>query len=708
MITSFEVGALFKIIDEASPTLRKILAQVRELNKAIEGARANMTAVGKNPALVAAIDETKTLAVAWRDVQKAASAASRAIGAASKRSLAGPTAAGVAEAQQLATAWERIAVATAAANGSARGTIGASRRAISGGAAAAAGGSVGGGGGGNRFRPRAAGHGSGGAHISGPAIGIPGGGHVRFGGNAGGAALGAAGFVGYGAYEAAQMEDAVWQLIYHSGREQTPENRAMFRKILQDSMAESGYSLHDVSESAKQEIRMFQGTPGGGIDVLPEMLRAATIESRLKGESPEESMKALIGLAHMTKQYDPEAIKKLAPAFAFLSTANPGSLSSIERAAGYAVPILQSSLGVDPMQSLLLGTALTRAGATSTKSGTWLREMAIRAMPGTAIFESEKKAEHHDELLKRLGLLDDKEKPLWFTDGKPDIFKLLDIAGTNLDKIPMAERAGVERKLFGAQGSGGLALLADPAVREQITALRREMDSPEFKNRYAGFTQAYEQGSTVQQARTAMAEFNITMMDIGAHTLPAVNSALRDFKGVLEGLRNIIPGAKPGAGGASVGARALEGAAAGAAGGAIYGAFGGPVGALGGAAIGGALGTAYSFMENYTPQLHADMEAAKERRKRQAAKYNWWGKYIGDSDSGEAAPDKSKSSGTFPAIPNQQQSQRPVQLNLNIDGKTLAQALSESNNQYLGFPTQAPAADGMSQFYGGDHNYPDK
>jgi hypothetical protein len=166
---------------------------------------------------------------------------------------------------------------------------------------------------------------------------------------------------------------------------------------------------------------MFQGTPGGGIDVLPEMLKAAAIEARVKGESPEESMKALIGLAHMTKEYGPEAIKKLAPAFAFLSTANPSSLASIEKSAGYAVPTLQSSLGIDPVQSLLMGTALTRAGATSTKSGTWLREMAIRAMPGTAIFESEKKAEHHDEMLKRIGLLDKDERPTWFTDGKPDL-----------------------------------------------------------------------------------------------------------------------------------------------------------------------------------------------------------------------------------------------------------------------------------------------
>jgi hypothetical protein len=80
------------------------------------------------------------------------------------------------------------------------------------------------------------------------------------------------------------------------------------------------------------------------------MLRAATTEARLKGGNPKEAMSALVGLADMTKQYSPEAIKKLAPAFAFLSTANPGSLGSIERAAGYAVPLLQSGLEIERRQ----------------------------------------------------------------------------------------------------------------------------------------------------------------------------------------------------------------------------------------------------------------------------------------------------------------------------------------------------------------------
>jgi hypothetical protein len=47
MITSFEVGSIFKIIDEASPALRKILAEVRQLNAALDKARKNLAEMGK-------------------------------------------------------------------------------------------------------------------------------------------------------------------------------------------------------------------------------------------------------------------------------------------------------------------------------------------------------------------------------------------------------------------------------------------------------------------------------------------------------------------------------------------------------------------------------------------------------------------------------------------------------------------------------------
>jgi hypothetical protein len=631
METGFVVGSRFVLVDEFSPALRLILKQVRELNVALDKARASLSTLGKfamPTGLTAATAQTGELAAAWGLVAKNAGLAQRAIGSAST-----------------VAARTSLPAAAAAATGS---------------------------GGGGRHRPGFLGRGGG---VYGPSLPLPGGGFARMGGGA----MAGAGLLGYGVYQSAQMEDAVFQLIYHAGLEQNDANRARFRKVIQDSMAESGYGLKDIAASAKQEVRMFQGTPGGGLDVLPEMLRAATIESRLKGSTPEESMRALIGLAHMTKQYSPEAIKKLAPAFAFLSTANPASLASIERAAGYAVPLLQSGLEIDPLQTLLLGTALTRAGATNTKSGTWLREMAIRAMPGTTLM-TKFMYKKHEAALKELGLSDEKGKPTWFTDGKPDLLKMLDIGGAGAAKIPLERRAAIERSLFGAQGGGGFALLADPAVRDQVQSLRKTMDSPEFKNRYAGFTESYKQGSTVQAARTAMAEFNVTMMDIAKVTLPAVNNALGGFKSVLEGIRGIIPGGD-GKGGAVVGGHAILGAAGGAALGAGIGAFGGPVGALGGALIGGAAGGLEGVIENYMRQQEQDRKDGGRAYERQ--REEMWKPRLRLGGSSEAAPTAKLA---------------PVAFSLNIDGRALAQTVIEQMEYITEHATGSPNYNGLSNF----------
>jgi hypothetical protein len=540
MIASLEVGAVFRIINEASPALVKILKQIRELNAVVEKAKINLAEIGKMPSMTAAIGETDKLAKTWGDVAANAGAARLATNNAANQT--------------------RRAMGNAAGAGGAGGT------------------------GGGRHGPRL-----GGLPLGG--LGIPGAGYIN-------AAMAAAGLVGYGAYQAAELEDSVFQLLYHAGMQQNDANRKTFRDILSNSVKSSGYGLHDISEAAKQEIRMFQGTPGGGLDVLPEMLRAATVESRLKGESPEESMRALIGLAHMTKEYSPEAIRKLAPAFAFLSTANPSSLSSIERAAGYAVPLLQSGLEIDPMQSLLMGTALTRAGATNTKSGTWLREMALRAMPGTSMM-SKLAFKKHEEALKAFGLVDDHDQPTWFENGKPDLLKMLDIAGGRAAGIPLEKRAAYERALFGAQGGGGFSLLADPKVREQVQALNKEMNSPQFKARYGGFVQAYQDNSTVQNARTAMGEFNMTMADIGSHVLPAVNGALKDFKAVLEGIDKMLPGSERDKTRAST--LMLQRAGELAIGGGLVGApFGLAVpGALGGGVLGGLEGAIEPYVDDF-------------------------------------------------------------------------------------------------------------
>src|SRR5216683_2880533 len=145
MITGFAVGAEFRLIDQFSPTLRKLLGEIRQLNVVLDQARANLAALGKFAmpvGLTAAVGETQALGVAWREVAAASALATRNLAAAG---AAGHTAAA---------------------------------------SAAIGGGAVGGGGAGGGRRRLGNWLGGGGVHVGGPGASIPGGGHVRLGGGA--------------------------------------------------------------------------------------------------------------------------------------------------------------------------------------------------------------------------------------------------------------------------------------------------------------------------------------------------------------------------------------------------------------------------------------------------------------------------------------------------------------------------------------------
>lgn len=509
-VFSYEVGAIFTIVDRASPVLRTLAAQFKEMNVQILDAKKALASLG-------------TTGLAGLN--------SRLTGVNERITAIGKGAVG--SQAEVTAAFAKIDASAAKSIDSLRamkvemGEIAAASRAVRGPAALPT------------LRRRGSsggGHGGGGVGFSGPSVGIPGGSHMHLRGTAGLAALGA---IGYGAYEEAEVEDATFQLLYHTGLPSTPANSEMFRRVIQDSLSTSGFSLNSIVEAAKTESRMFKGTPGNGVDVLPEMLRAASTEARLKGTSLDEAMRSLIGLAHMTKQYDPEAIKKLAPAFAFLSSSNPDSLGGMERAASYAVPILQSGMEIDPITSLMLGTVLTRAGATNTKSGTWLRNMMLNSLPGTSLM-SKIAFKKHEEALRALGLVDEKDNATWFTDGKPDPFKMLDIASGKAAEIPLIKRAAYEKQLFGTQGFGAFALLADPAVREQLKALKKEMTSDEFKNRYATFNEDYSKGSPLQQTRQAWGDLQNVLMDIGKTTMPMILPVLKEVDTELKQWKTTI------------------------------------------------------------------------------------------------------------------------------------------------------------------------
>ncbi len=546
MITSFEVGAVLKVIDQASPALRKVLTQLRELNATIEKAKTGLSSLltSLNGELDPAIAQTRELAASWRSVSTAAQGARRSLTSATRASAA--------------VAMPRIP----------------------------RGGGFGG------FARGGGRGGHGGFGVSSFGAPIPGGhAHFRVGSDA---AMIGAGALGYGMYEEAHLEDSIWQMMFHAGMDNTAANRQRLRDIIQSASSKTGFSMRDVSDAAIDEVRMLRGTPDNGIGILPTLLRAAATEARAKGgTSLQEAMSSLIGMAHMDQAYTPSEMEKLLPNFAFLSASTDASLEQIKRAGGYAMPILRSSLNVDPMQSLLMEIALQRAGITNTKSGTWIREMALRAMPGTSMM-SRTAFQRHEEALSEVGLVDGKGNPTWFSNGAPDLIKMLTIAGENLKNIPLTKRAGIERSLFGAQGSGAIAILSDPVVQGQLKALQADM--PRYKSQYGTFMEDYSANSPVQKTRQSWADLQVVLANIGSKTLPPVVGALRDFDAVLNKIRAAMPGSDPqkSAAAMNIGKTAVEGATIGAG----VGFFAGGVGAVPGAAIGGVIGGTWGAVEN--------------------------------------------------------------------------------------------------------------
>ena len=649
MIAGFEVGAVFKIINEASPALTRILRQVRELNAVIDKARENLATLGTglgNIKLGAATEETAALAAEWKNVARNATSARLAIGNASSAALR------------------------------AGGAGGAGIGGLPGGGRQRLGSWLGGGG---HF-------GGGGGHIGGPGIGLPGGSHFR----GGGLAMAGAATFGWGLDQAAKTQDYVWKLEDISGLPHDEITHSKFRNLLEDFQVKSGFGIDAAGEAALADIRQMQGVPGGGVDTLGEILSAGAVEARRKGSSLEELVESGIGLAHQFKAYSPPEIRNLMATFAAMSTADPRTLSSMKRASGYAVPYL-SELGFDPSSVFVAGTALARAGVDSTRSGTWIRELSARAMSGK-----------HLDSLYHLGLVDENGKPTFYTNGRPDEFKLIEQASRGLQKLSPEDRERFGRDALGAQGFGGAAVLGDPKVLEQMHQLDAIRKSSAFNERYNNFGKDYLDGSTLQDARVAMAEFNVTAGELARMTLPAVNVALGNFRSILEGIRSVLPGTD-GKSAAIVGGSAITGAIAGAGAGAIYGAFGGPIGALGGAAIGAGIGGVGAIAEEYMRNNPGPIDRFGREAiitGNSAAQAADGMKALGDAIRGLPA----QPGGVFPGG----SSPAPIQLNLNVDGRALASATSTALANMYAYPLQAPGADGLTNPRSPDDNFPSK
>ena len=375
MITSFEVGAVFKIIDEASPTLRKTLRQIRELNEFIAKTNEGMAAMMKMLAssMDPAINSTRALAVEWKGVSAAAQGARRSIAsaaAAGSKMTFDRTIARDASAARRFTASGVPAIAqfrTPQPWGAPR-----APKVPSEGVPRPSGGGAGGRGGSGGFLVRP---------LNAP---LPGG-HASF--HAGNATMLAAGAIGYGIYEQNQaLTNAVGAVVAAAqpilNKTFTGPSRQLTETVeaIKRISRENGFSIGEASTMVRQDVLGMAGIPfKQRLGMTPYLGRFAWAEGLLKHLEPQEADKAFIGLMHQWGAYSPKQMRALGNEIVGLSTLSFANLKQMEGTSSYIAPTAQL-LKIPRREVLSYIAASQRAGVTSSKAGTWFNALILEGL----------------------------------------------------------------------------------------------------------------------------------------------------------------------------------------------------------------------------------------------------------------------------------------------------------------------------------------
>jgi hypothetical protein len=635
MITSFEVASIFRIKDEATLTLKKMTEEVRAFQMEVKEAQENLAAMGRL--------RLTGLGTRLKGLTDQADKMSSAFGTTFATMDKG-VATSTAEVRLLAAEWRSVAAAATAASRATR-TVGTA--------------------GGNPRQRIAGSHGGGrGFHVSSPGVPLPGGMHARFRG-AGNAPLMAAGAAGYSIYEALEVGDVVSKGLANVYPEGLPSNfdaqkDELTKKIIEEA-AITKLPLGVVAKMAMDEIRTNANQPWAArMRMLPLVIESAAREAYQKGTSPESATSAFVGQLHQIRAFTPAEIEKYGPMLAFFASKDPNSLVNIAKSAAYHSPIATTMLGIPIEQDLAAQTVLDRTGVGG-KSGTWLREMVTRAAKPV----HDKSYVAKMKRLQEFGLMDAAERPTWMTDGHYDEAKMLHILADHLKDVPIEERAGKLKQIFGERGAGAVALMTDPKMLQQYDELLKEShDIMANKDWWA------QQNATnpMQKMKGAMVDAQIAALAAGQVLTPPAVGAAAAAASVLGWAAGILPA--PGSAGEKRGEKMGEWGGIGAVIGGVLGIPGGPAGIAGGALLGGSVGGEVGYLIGTFKILD---DAAKGAAG--ALEFLWkYGPGSGGRDAMPADP-KKQSWNVIPPPSGEQTIQ--VATTINVDGRKLAEVVTK-------------------------------
>lgn len=363
--------------------------------------------------------------------------------------------------------------------------------------------------------------------------------------------LAAGGLLTYGLYESAKTQGIVSNTMAISGiNPGSPSSKPMsdeVMKMITKASTDTGISRSETAKMFMATRQVDSYLPIATLEKLfPTIARAALIQQQIHGTSPIETAKSISEFSHQIGAYDPKSMIKFINYVNWVTSKSPESLPRFLNASAYAMPTGRAMLNVDPFEIIESIAFMKMAGINNTKSGTWLSNAMLNAIPkmhGTGLFPSG----NQYNALSAMGEVDAKGTPQFFANGKASPLKMIHIFLKWADKIKKSMPAPQALSLitqeagmaWGKQGSRFVALAMSPGYERALQTFNpansRSVDS-EF-----GYM---SKNNPMIQGQKLMTNLSNALQKLADPLIPALTANLVILNGILGKSVNATPHVK--------------------------------------------------------------------------------------------------------------------------------------------------------------------
>jgi hypothetical protein len=307
------------------------------------------------------------------------------------------------------------------------------------------------------------------------------------------------------------------------------------RVAIEKASAPTVFSALDVAKMAKSVATSNSFNAPQLEALMPAIAKFADVQYLMKGTPYSSSVVDAVKMMHLAQKYSPKDVEPYFDQITKASFMMPGGVGELRSALSYFQPVGKSALGVNDKDSIMLVALLSRLGLSGSRGGTNLLAAMGRTLPG--VFGSGLLKGKSHEALADMGFIDAKGHSKFMVNGKFDTEKwvqgLAAFVKSAIAKDPLHGRERVAIDLshaFGVQGAKVASLLSSPGAIAQLVSMAYQFEQ---LAKMGIIQDQFVNQSASQQYQTAVTNFQNAMIELGYNLLPLATRALKDINAEL-------------------------------------------------------------------------------------------------------------------------------------------------------------------------------